>query len=177
MGCQQDGDVVAVADASFLIGLSMIQRLSLVREVVGRVLVAPAVWTEVVTRGAGRPGQRELREADFVEVRPVRNRVAVAMGMLSLGPGEAESLVLLQEAGASLFLADDPKARRAARKAGVRAMGVAGLLLAAKHRGFIAEVRPLLELLLDRGFRIGRELIRGILRDAGELDPDPAELE
>jgi predicted nucleic acid-binding protein len=63
---------------------------------------------------------------------------------------------------------DDLKARKAAQKSGLRTMGVAGFLLAAKQKGLVQEIRPLLEELLKNGFRLSQTLMETVLKRAGE---------
>lgn len=48
--------IIAVADASFLIGISIVQQWKVLAEMVERIYVAPAVWEEVVVKGQGKPG-------------------------------------------------------------------------------------------------------------------------
>jgi uncharacterized protein len=87
-----------------------------------------------------------------------------------LGAGEAETLALAQELSSPLVLMDDIRARKAAQQAGIRTLGVVGLLVTAKREGLIDEVRPLLETLSGKGFRLGRRLIEEALRQAGESE-------
>jgi predicted nucleic acid-binding protein len=163
--------VIAVADASFLIGLCLISQWRLLTQVVERLYIAPAVWEEVVVRGQDRPGAQEMGQAGFIEKRPVKNRQSVEMLKVFLGTGEAESLVLAQEVGCSVVFVDDLKARKAAQEAGFQIVGVAGFLLTSKQKGIIQEIRPLLETLQQRGFRLSRTLVETVLREAGEVDP------
>ncbi|MYE89560.1 hypothetical protein F4X33_11255 [Candidatus Poribacteria bacterium] len=65
--------VIAVADASFLIGVSVIDQWRTLEAVIGTLYVADEVWTEVVIRGVGKPGAKELPEAAFVARRTVSN--------------------------------------------------------------------------------------------------------
>ena len=53
--------MTVVANASVLISLSSIGRLTLLHErFPGGVLIPPAVWREVVEQGGERPGAREV---------------------------------------------------------------------------------------------------------------------
>ena len=168
MGVEPLPKLTAAADASFLIGLCFIDQVHLLRSVFGAVHVAAAVWEEVVLRGKGKPGVDQIQQADFIQRHQVQNQATVSMLRVFLGTGAAETLALAQEMGCPLVLMDDLKARKAAQQAGIRTMGVVGFLLAAKRCGLIKEVRPLLETLNARGFRIGRTLIQRALQDASE---------
>jgi hypothetical protein len=71
--------MIAVADASFLIGFCLIEQWALLATLVERVYMAPSVWTEVVEQGQGRPGAGQLQQAVWVTRQAVRNRRAVDM--------------------------------------------------------------------------------------------------
>lgn len=122
----------------------------------------------VLVSGQGRPGSKEIQQSEFIEKHQVRNRQAVEMLKVFLGPGEAETLVLAQELACSVVFVDDLKARKVAQEAGLRTVGVAGFLLAAKQKGLVQEIRPLLEKLLQRGFRLSQVLLERVLKEAGE---------
>jgi uncharacterized protein len=167
---EQAAKVVASADASFLIGLCAIGQIGLLETMFERVCIAPAVWEEVVVQGAGRAGAEQIGSAAVIQRHPLQDRQAVATLQVFLGPGEAETLVLAQELSLPLVLMDDIRARKAAQQTGIRTLGVVGLLLAAKRQGLIARVRPLLDMLIARGFRLGRRLVEEALREAGESE-------
>lgn len=166
---EEDAARIAVADASFLIGICFIDQLALLAELFERVYVAPAVWNEVVLRGKGRPGAEQIVNSECIQQHNVQNQQAVAALQVFLGPGEAESLVLAQELACPLALMDELRARKAAQQSGLRTLGVLGLLLAAKDAGHIAQIRPSVDALLTHGFRLSNSLIERVLREAGEL--------
>ena len=168
MDDQRSGTLSAAADSSFLIGLAFAEQVHLLDSMFERVFVPPAVWQEVVLRGAGRPGAAILDSVRVLEQRSADNLQAVALLEVFLGPGESETLVLAQESGCDLVLLDDLRARKAAQNAGLRTIGVVGFLLAAKRQGYVEELGPLLDRLISQGFRLGDTLIRTALREAGE---------
>ncbi|RLF88254.1 hypothetical protein DRN82_06615 [Thermococci archaeon] len=68
-----------------------------------------------------------------------------------------------------LVILDDKEARKIARKFELKVMGTLGVLLLAKERGLISQVKPYIEMLRKRGFRISDTLVRKILKSAGEI--------
>jgi len=86
----------------------------------------------------------------------------------ALGAGEATAIALARSRPSATLLMDDWIGRRVARSLGLPVMGVLGLLAAAKQRGFVARVRPLLEQLEAAGYHLSRELTEAFLRDGGE---------
>ena len=153
------------ADASSLIGLAMVGQFGLLRRVFGRVDVTDAVRGEVCS-GANLPGAAELGTAvedGWIAVVPVEADPQFA----DLGDGEASTLAYASEVGA-LVLMDDQAARSRATEQGLEVMGVGGVLLAAKRRGFVAEIRPLIEKLRTGGFRLSDAVVRVLLGEAKE---------
>ncbi len=148
-----------VSNTSPLIGLSNIGKLKILHDVFGEVVVPPAVGREF---GEELPG--------WITVKAPKNRPLVQALLESLGDGESEAIALAIELNADFLILDDLKARKIARKLGLRVIGTAGLLLLAKKRGVIKEVKPLLMELVEKGFRISNEVIEIILQSAGEMD-------
>lgn len=116
MAIEKKEKIRAVADASFLIGLSLIKQWVLLPQMVDELYVLPAVWEEVILLGQGKPGAKEMQDSEVIERHPIQNQETVEMLKVFLGPGEAETLVLAQERACSIVFLDDLKARKAAQK-------------------------------------------------------------
>lgn len=160
-----------VSNASPLINLARIGRLSLLPRIFGRLLIPEAVWQEVVEEGQGQPGADEIRQAAWVERTAVSNRQFVHSLRQDLDPGEAEAIALAVEINADWLLMDERLGRETARHFGVRYLGLIGVLSAAKRRGDLNALRPLLEQLRDvAGFRISSALYEQVLQDAEEME-------
>ena len=65
--------LTAVADASFVIGISLCQQWGTLEVLVENLIISDKVWEEIVERGEGQPGEKELRQATFVERRTISN--------------------------------------------------------------------------------------------------------
>ena len=83
--------------------------------------------------------------------------------------GEAASIILAVEEDAGLIILDDKDARKIAEKLGLKIMGTAGILLLAKKKGIIEEIKPILEEMRTSGFYLSDSIIKIVLREAGEL--------
>jgi predicted nucleic acid-binding protein len=77
---------------------------------------------------------------------------------------------LALETMAEAVILDDLQARRIARELGLKVVGTAGVLLAAKQHRLIAAVRPPLDALRAAGFRLREDVYKEILKSAGERE-------
>lgn len=161
-------DITAVSDSSFIIGVSVSGQWENLKLIVRTLYVADAIWDEVVVRGKGKPGQKEIQKATFVERKPVSDVEAVTMLMSTLDKGEAETIILAKELGIKTVFIDDLRGRKIAQSVGLKTVGIAGFLLLAKNRMLIKEVRPYLLQLKLKGFRLSSKLINKILKSTGE---------
>jgi predicted nucleic acid-binding protein len=88
--------------------------------------------------------------------------------MVSLEMGEAEVRALARELRADLILVDEEKARKSAVIAGFNVMGLLGLFILAKNLDLLKKVKPLIEELRAKKFRISDRVVTEALRRAGE---------
>jgi uncharacterized protein len=90
-----------------------------------------------------------------------------------LDPGEANAVVLAIELKATQLLIDERLGRIEAKRQGLRITGILGVLLAAKRRGLIPIIRPILDRLIDEAnFRISDRLYNETLTLAEEAAVD-----
>lgn len=152
-----------VSNSSPLIALAKIEKLDILEY---DIVIPKAVFNE--TTEPEKEYMKELYEWGKDKVVDVRNRKAVEYLELILGKGEAETIVLSEELNADAVLIDDLKARKIARLRGLKVIGTIGVLLDAKERGRVHEVKPLLEELMKNKIRISEELHDHALELANE---------
>ena len=161
---------VVIADTGPLIALARVGELDLLRRLYRRIVVPPAVHNELAI-DSNRPGAKVLAGvfaagwADVVEVTEASVRLELDQ---LLGPGEAEAIALAEQEDTRFLLIDDARGRRTARSRGVPVVGVAGVLLAAKSRGELSAVSPVLDRLSSAGYRLSPRLVAGRLLRARE---------
>jgi predicted nucleic acid-binding protein len=88
--------------------------------------------------------------------------------LINVDPGEAEAIVLGKTIACDFLIIDDRKGRKIAVNHGLQIVGVAGILLAAKHKGLINAVKPLLKKMAGLGYRLSSGLGTEIIKLAGE---------
>ncbi len=144
-----------VADTSVLIALSDIDKLNLLKALFGSVIVPQAVAEEY-----GEP------LPSWIEVRRPRNYSLVESLLDRLHRGEAEAIALALELGDAIVALDDKKARKTARKLGLRVIGTIGILILAEKRGLITSLEEEIHRLLNTSFRLPPSVVAEALKRA-----------
>lgn len=132
-----------VADASVLVALAKMQRLDLLRQVYGKVVVGPIVKAEVVDQGKAiaAPGveqvEKALEEGWIQVVRLTAGERGLMQRLIKtsrLDAGEAECLALAHSRKRMLIV-DDKEARALAEAMRLKYLGTAAVLLEAFIKG------------------------------------------
>ncbi len=145
-----------VSNSTPLIALSKIGMLELLREYFGEVRIPKEVYDEVVTRGKNLFGAVEVKNAEWIKVEEVRNKIAVESLRDYIDSGEAEAIILAKERNAKLLLIDDSEGRQIAERLGLKITGTIGiLLLAARDKKLV--FKDTLDDLVACGFRLSKE--------------------
>ena len=158
-----------ICNTSPIYYLNRIGLLDLLRLLYHQIAVTDAVVGELEAgRSAGLPVP-DISKLPWVRITNAA-RFTVPDVWPDLGAGESSTILLALEASErAIVILDDLTARRLAAWKRLRITGTAGVLLKAKQRRLISEVKPSLDKLLDQGFRLKRELYEHILSLAHEL--------
>lgn len=161
--------MIIVSDTTPLIGLASINRLEILRELFDDVYIPQAVYDETVTHGrtAGN-AKRDVKNAAWIHVMEVRDRLAVSILLDEMDLGEAETIVLAGEMSADWVLMDERKGRRKLSQLNIPKIGTVGILLKAKQSGMIPSLKSEIENLQKTGFAISQTVIDEVLKVAGE---------
>lgn len=161
--------MIVISNTSPLTNLAAIDRFDLLRTLFSQVYVPTGVVDELSAGGGEWPGAAETKNADWIQIKQVGNRSLVDALRLDLDGGEAETIALALELEADLVLLDEQAGRFAAQHFKLNVMGVVGLLVRAKSKGLISEVRPLLDALRwQAGFYLSEPVYRHALVLSGE---------
>lgn len=161
--------MIVVSNTSPLINLALIGQLNLLQQLYDQVVIPQAVYDEIVVAGAGQPGATEVETYDWIKVKQVSNQPMVTSLQVDVDIGEAEAIVLAVELKPDLLLLDERKGRLVASRLGIKFTGILGILIEAKRRGLITEVKPLMDVLIEQiGFRVSINLYQHVLQVAHE---------
>jgi predicted nucleic acid-binding protein len=155
-----------VSNTSPLLYLHQLDQLDLLPSLYSKVVVPQSVVEEL---DAGRVGGYDVPAVSalpWIEVVSSPNLALLALAT-DLGRGESEAIAVAHERRALLVL-DDALARRHAGLLGIQCTGTLGVLLKAKAVGHLTKVAPLVERLVELGFRLYPRTRDAVLRLAGE---------
>ena len=147
-----------------IIALREIGHLKILRDLYGTVIIPNAVFEEVTAKDP-----YALDGYPWILIKNVDNTAAKEVFSTSLHDGEVEVLLLAKEIGSMLVIMDDGLARRHAKYFGLKITGTVGLLLQAKQKGLIVEIKPIIDKLIANDFYISDNVVNEILHMAGEL--------
>jgi predicted nucleic acid-binding protein len=152
---------IIIADASCIIALKRIERLSLLSDLFGVVTVTSEVEEEI---GETLP--------NWIKTIKVKNRKTVVELNSELNSeldlGEASAIALALENESHLLIIDERKGREKAQNLGLNYIGLLALIVHAKKKNLLNKVSPILQELEALDFRMSQKLKSKILELAGE---------
>ena len=161
--------MIIVSDTSAINNLASINQLNLLQQIYGNVIIPTAVYKELTETTFPVAGATEVQTYSWISIRSVTNQTIVELLEKELDPGEVEAIALAVEMSADKLLIDERQGREAAERLNLRCTGVLGVLIAAKGRKLIPEVKPLLDQLIHQaGFWVAKPLYDQVLKIAGE---------
>ena len=166
--------MIVVSDTSPINNLAAINQLHLLQQLYEIVFIPEAVYRELTEPDFPVAGSIEVQTLDWIQTRTVTNRTVIEALADELDKGEAEAIALALELGADQVLIDERLGRRIAARLNLRYTGILGILVEAKNRRLISEVKPLLDALIDRaGFWVAAPLYSSVLQivDEGKNNP------
>ena len=159
-----------VSNSSPLMNLAIIGQLDILNKLFGNITIPDEVWQELVVDGEGKLGSGEIAEASWIKRSSIDNIALFQLLKRSLDIGEAAAITLAIEKNANLILLDEIDARSMSEIYNLPKTGVIGILMRAKNRHLIKEIKPLLDALrTEAHFWIKQHLYERVLLEMGEL--------
>jgi predicted nucleic acid-binding protein len=154
-----------VSNTTPIISLAAIGRLDILEKLFGKVIIAEAVYNEI----KAKPGYGfEQIDCDFIEVQPIKGLLYKDLLLSQLDSGEAETIILAKEINADFVIIDENIGYQFANQVGLTAIRTLSLLLKAKEKGHIAQLKPLLDEMIAKGRWYSNAVYRNFLEQAGE---------
>jgi len=156
-----------IADAGPLIALAKVGRLALLKALFGCVQLTPEVVAELAIDGSGAdaPTLQEALSEGWLAALSADTPAALHP---FLDIGEASCLAYAATHARTLLIIDEKLGRREAHRLRIAITGTASVLCAAKTRGLIDAVVPVLEEMREKGYFLGEKVIDAARAQAGE---------
>ncbi len=156
-----------IVDTSPLFYLHRLHLLELLEKIYGKIIVPLAVVNELEDGKAQMADVPNLHAFSWIKIEQVK--ISKFLNLIpDLGPGESEVLTLGLEKQGSLIIIDDLLARHIAELQRLKFTGTIGVIIKAKHKGYITSVVDVVNQLVKLGFRLGDRLKQDIFRLANE---------
>ena len=158
--------MIVVSDTSPISNLLQIGDLDLLRLLFQEIVIPNDVFLEICEIEK----QAEILAAqDWIKPATIKDSTLKNELLKELDKGEAEAIVLAIELKADYLLMDENKGRAIAESYNLKVIGILGVLLQAKQKGLISEVKTHLQKLVDEaGFWLSPNIIEKVLELAKE---------
>jgi len=156
-----------IVNTSPLFYLHRLECLYILEKLYGEIVIPQAVVNELLEGKRTGEDVPEVSSYNWIKVEQVNLPAFIKM-IPDLGQGEAEVLALGDAKKESLLIIDDALGRRIAKLYGFKFTGTAGVLIRAKEKKHITEVKSVLRQLKVAGFYLTDKVITEILKASGE---------
>lgn len=155
---------VVISDSTTLISLLNIERFELLFKFTDKIIITPAVYSEVTVHKSAKRVLDEYIVLSKVVVSEVKNLKKVKELLIRLDLGESESIVLAEEQNLALII-DEKRGKNIALSFGLKAIGLIGILLVYKKKGYLSshEIIEIVKELREVDFRVSDKLLSLLL--------------
>lgn len=140
--------MVIVSDASPIIALSEIDRLTLLKDVFGTIVITDIVQLE-----------SQIAETDWIEVHNDYDQDVFEVVSLQIDRGEASAIALAKQHDNVMLVIDERRGRKVAAGLGIKIIGLLGVIVKAKKMGVIDKGMEIINQLIENGFRVSENLV------------------
>lgn len=160
--------MTVICNATPLINFAAIARLDILQATFDQIVIPQAVYDETTGLGfSGTPFVLQAIASGWLQVRPVATIASTIPA--ELDDGEREAIALAIEISERRILLDEREARQVAQGLGLQVMGTLGILLLAKSNQTIAQVKPILDRMMNVAqYWVSATLYEQVLQQAGE---------
>lgn len=159
---------IVVSDTTAITHLAKIGALNLLQKLYVEILIPEAVFSELSQVGKTQPGALQVLNSKWIKVVKIKNQAVVNKLTRHLDLGESEAIALSIELQSDILIIDEVAGRNVAKKLGRNIIGMVGVLLEAKKKGYIQSVKPYLDKLRATGFRLGDDIYNLSLKMSNE---------
>lgn len=157
-----------VVNTTPLIALSHVGQLDLLRRLYGEIIIPEAVYRELSVKTESVCKKAVDSSLDWIRIGKIKNQLAKSMYKTQLHDGEVEVMILSKEIGADVVLIDGANAKKHAKYLDLPVTGTLGILIKARQKGYVEELKPILDQMVQNGIYISQSVIQMCLEQVGE---------
>ena len=160
--------MIVVSNTSPILNLGIINQLDVLEKLYPKILI-PELVNQELWKYSLKGKLLPLLISGWIETQTVVNQSLVNSLLLELDIGEAEAIALAIEKKSDILLIDERRGDKVASRFGLNRIGILGILIEAKNKGFITKVKPIMDdLRIQAGFWIRDDLYDYVLNIVGE---------
>lgn len=158
--------MIVVSNTTPLISLACIDKLEILEALFQEIIIPEAVYNEIKANEGF--GYKEI-DSEFIKVQPVKGKIYRDLLLNQLDLGEAETIILATELKADFVIVDENAGYKIAKSSGLSVIRTLSVLLKAKERGIVNELKPLLDKMISNGQWYSKKVYENFLERIGEL--------
>lgn len=159
--------MIIISDTTPIITLLKLERLDLLKNLFGEVVIPRAVYEELTSNPKYLSEAQVISECSFLKRSEISDRqsIKILREVVGLDTGESEAIALADEQHADLLIIDERKGRSVAKQMGLKIIGTIGILIQAFDCKLLSrqEIFDCVETLKVSEIRISDMLILGVL--------------
>jgi predicted nucleic acid-binding protein len=155
-----------VSNTTPIISLASIGKLDILKELFNEIIIAETVYNEIKAKKSY--GYEEV-ELEYITVKAIQGKIYQDLLLNQLDLGEAETILLAKEINADFAIIDENLGYKIAKNAGLNVVRTLSILLKAKQKGIIKEIKPLLDDMISKGRWYSKTVYKDFLERVGEL--------
>ena len=158
--------MIVVSNSSPIISLSSVGRIDLLEKLFSEIHIPSHVYTEI--KAKNKYGHGEV-DSPFIKVTEIKNKNSSLILETEIDRGEAEAIELSLEIKSELLILDDRLGLKIAKNLNIESIGTLGILLLAKEKGYIKNVKDLLDEMIAKGRWYSPKVRNYFLSQIGEI--------
>lgn len=157
-----------IVNTTPLIALCHVGQLDILKKIYGEISIPQAVYRELSEKKDSVCKKQVDDSLNWIHVENIKNQMAKSMFKTQLHDGEVEVMILAKEKNADLVIIDDANAKKHAKYLKLSVTGTLGVLIRAKRQGYISELKPIIQDMVEKNIFISKKLMKLCLEQVGE---------
>ncbi len=149
-----------VCNTTPILTLLKISKFDLLEKIFSKIIIPYGVYEEI-EEGKEKKYYVDLKKTEWIEIIKIHDDRTL---LFDLDKGEAETIILAKEINADLVIMDEKMGRKFAKFYDLNIIGTIGILMEAKKRNIITDLKNILLEMKNKGIYLNSKFIDDILK-------------